>query len=62
MRCLRCRRVIEPGETMIAVVVERPETWYTGQGARLEAGVGRWHWRCAPAPVRQYATVFHPGD
>lgn len=58
LRCRRCRQLIKPDEPMVVVEVERPQEWSKPAqvAERLAHAPGRWHYRCAPIPVRQYAT------
>ena len=58
--CVRCRRVIEPDEPMVVVVVARPARWATAV-RQLETTPGRWHYRCAPSPIRQHAPAVEAG-
>lgn len=59
IRCVRCRRIIEPEENMVAVVVDRVSEW--GQpdhvASRLDLSSGKWHYRCVPSNIRQYASA-----
>ncbi len=57
LTCVRCRRDIEPDEKMVMVAVGAVKNWgHPAQvAARMALAPGRWHWRCAPLPVRQYA-------
>lgn len=45
---------------MVVVAVGRPVKWQDPEHVlrRLEQAPGRWHYRCAPVPVRQYAAAF----
>ena len=55
LNCRRCRRVIEPTERMLIVAVEHPIHWTRPDRiAHRLAQSTRWHYRCAPAAMRQY--------
>jgi hypothetical protein len=60
--CKRCSQVIEPEEAMIVVVVDQPMNWTSRDQTvqRLEFARGRWHYRCAPVPVKRYASAVMP--
>ena len=60
--CLRCGQTIEPEEAMIAVVVDQPAHWTVPSRVieRLDFTRGRWHFRCAPIPVKRYAAPVMP--
>lgn len=54
--CRRCSQVIEPRDEMVIVTVGRPEQWGDPDkvAKRLGFAPGRWHYRCAPKPVKKY--------
>lgn len=62
LTCRKCRQVIAPDDPMVVVAVGTPATWANAQDVidRLEIAAGRWHWRCAPVPVRAYAPAIRP--
>jgi len=62
LECRKCGRVIEPNEPMIAVVVDQPAQWGAPEriAERLAYARGRWHYRCAPTPVRRFASPVMP--
>jgi hypothetical protein len=56
MKCRRCKQVIAPDDPMVVVATGKPRSWYRRVGERLFTSPGKWHYRCAPNPVRQYAS------
>jgi len=62
LECRRCKRTIEPDEPMVVVMIEKPSSWQQTSGERLERAPGRWHYRCAPIPVRKYVGAVYGGS
>lgn len=54
LKCIRCRRAIEPTDRMVVITTGLPYGWVKNVTQRLEIAP-KWHWQCAPKPVRQYA-------
>lgn len=44
---------------MVVVMVETPRDWQQLGAERLERAPGRWHYRCAPIPVRKYSAAVY---
>jgi hypothetical protein len=63
LTCRKCRRTIEPEQAMVVVTVDQPARWALPDHvlARLAQAPGRWHYDCAPIPVRQYAAALLAG-
>lgn len=61
--CRRCRRTLEPTESIVVVEVGKPHTWQApaSAAARLAATPGRWHLRCAPNTLRQIVVAAVAG-
>lgn len=57
--CRRCRSPILPDEQMVIVTLGRPNQWCEPKlvADRLEYSPGRWHYRCLPKGLRQYASA-----
>jgi hypothetical protein len=63
LKCRRCARTIEPDEKMIAVTLGTPQSWATvaNTGNRLALSP-RWHYRCAPKPIREHVPPILAND
>jgi len=61
LRCRRCRGLIEPEEPMVAILVDAPAKSQHPEHsiARLQHAIGRWHFPCAPKPMRRYAAAVY---
>lgn len=61
--CRRCRRVLEPTESIVVVEVGKPHTWQApgSAAARLAATPGRWHLRCAPETLHRIVVAAVAG-
>ena len=60
--CNGCKRTIEPEDAMVVVSVDQPVGWTEPSRVvqRLEFSRGRWHYRCAPVPIKRYASAVMP--
>lgn len=61
LTCIRCRGVIEPDDRMVVVTTGMPCKWKSSIDDRLLIA-SRWHWQCAPRPIRQYAPAVTVED
>lgn len=61
LQCRRCRGRIDPNEPIIVVEVDRLTDWQKPAHivARLANTGGRWHFACAPNPVKKYAAAVY---
>jgi hypothetical protein len=62
--CKACQKPVKPDEPMLVISVGTPSCWLKRKmvEARLVNAPARWHYRCAPEAVRQYASVIAEAD